>query len=54
MTFFFSYNQNKPSVSAWLIGTVAPIPNQNAVKVPKIKTADFITIKDSNGMTYLK
>jgi hypothetical protein len=23
-------------------------------KVPKIKKADFITIKDSNGMTYLK
>ena len=40
MIFFFFLYQKNPNVKAWLIGIVAPIPNQNAVNVPTRKTND--------------
>jgi len=32
--------KKKPSVRAWVIGRVAPTPNQKAVNVPTINTTD--------------
>ena len=37
-----SNNQKKPKVRAWLIGIVAPIPNQIATNVPTINVSEAI------------